>query len=375
MRDTIRQSPQTVDPLSWFGGQQLPLVFALLAVLQGLALTLINWSEWTTPVLQLTALPFFLFAGYLIAESTKPHRAQFGPPQAGVILTVALIGVCVSAAGAFGSSVTVRQWWGSIALAVVLASLAPFSSARHLMFYTVPTAAVTCVVGGVALVLPGQTWPNLGALVIVTAPVLIGGIAASVFSYTVVHNTRKLLRAAEPVADHPHSPADDVRLREIERVARMSGRVAPFLQGIAEAGVITEADRALAGQLARRLRADLVTAVDRSWLDALATEPGLVVSDPDRLADRMNEAQRSALRGLLVAVFESPVVDNHTILIELRDHGDGSTGVALSIDVDLPEGRRLMLLAPHYLTLKSTVRNLSWDDGRSLKLRFRVPAR
>jgi len=48
--------------------------------------------------------------------------------------------------------------------------------------------------------------------------------------------------------------------------------------------------------------------------------------------------------------------------------------VALSLDVDLPEGRRILMLAPYYLTLKTTVDNLSWADGRSLLFKFQIPA-
>ena len=67
------------------------------------------------------------------------------------------------------------------------------------------------------------------------------------------------------------------------------------------------------------------------------------------------------------------MVDRRTLLIELRAQPDGSTAVALSIDIDLPEGRRLVLLAPYYLTLKTTVADLTWDDGRNLLMRFRIP--
>ncbi|MDQ1555896.1 MAG: hypothetical protein QOI02_898, partial [Actinomycetota bacterium] len=92
-----------------------------------------------------------------------------------------------------------------------------------------------------------------------------------------------------------------------------------------------------------------------------------------RLADRMNENPRAALRGLLVEVTESPGVPIESVSVEIRGERDGSTAVALSMDVNLPEGRRVMLLAPHYLTLKTTVDDLSWDDGRSLLLQFRIP--
>jgi hypothetical protein len=166
-------------------------------------------------------------------------------------------------------------------------------------------------------------------------------------------------------------PVDEQEQRG--RVARLSARVAPFVGRIARAGVITDADRGLAAQIARRLRSELVVESGKSWLDVVAHKSGMVVSDPGRLADRMNESQRAALNGLLVAASDSPVVDNRTLLIELRAQADGSTAVALSIDVDLPEGRRLVLLAPYYLTLKTTVDDLSWDDGRSLLMRFRIP--
>jgi hypothetical protein len=66
-------------------------------------------------------------------------------------------------------------------------------------------------------------------------------------------------------------------------------------------------------------------------------------------------------------------VDSQSLLIELRAHADGSTAVALSLEVDLPEGKRIVMLAPYYLTLKDTVENLSWSDGRSVMFTFRIP--
>ena len=49
----------------------------------------------------------------------------------------------------------------------------------------------------------------------------------------------------------------------------------------------------------------------------------------------------------------------------------GTTAVAVSLDVDLPEGRRIMHLSPYYLTLRTAVRDLRWEDVR--QLRFEVP--
>ena len=178
-----------------------------------------------------------------------------------------------------------------------------------------------------------------------------------------------------PAARSSIPPQGELRSEEQrDSVARMSARVAPFVQQVAEAGVITPENRALAAQLARRLRRELVNATSRSWLDVVAHETGMIVSDPARLADSMNESQRAALRGLLVAA-----TGQHRRRPSHAAHRAACAGRTArrpwrcSIDVDLPEGRRLLLLAPYYLTLKTTVEDLSWDDGSSLMLQFRIP--
>ena len=88
----------------------------------------------------------------------------------------------------------------------------------------------------------------------------------------------------------------------------------------------------------------------------------------------MTAAQRTALRGLLSELQKDPAIDVGSLFIEFRGQPDGSTAVALSLDVDLPEGTRTMMIAPYYLALKTTVRDISWDPVRDL-VRFRLPAR
>ena len=68
-----------------------------------------------------------------------------------------------------------------------------------------------------------------------------------------------------------------------------------------------------------------------------------------------------ALRSLLRAVLDTPGADSSSLLIELRGRSDGATAVGVSMDVDLPEGRRIMHLAPYYLTLRTEVDDLTWD--------------
>jgi hypothetical protein len=373
MRRAWTRSPQEVDPLSWFAGPRVPILFSGAAVAQGIIIVLVYWDLWSSVLLQFLAMPFFLAAGFTTSANTQPNRRQFAPHHAAIALLLAFGGLVVSAIGTSGGTLPVTQWWTGIAVAATLVSLAPYSSAIQMIVYSVPAILVTGAVGLIVFLPVEHFWSPTALTVISLGPVLIGAVAGIVFSYTVVHNTLELLDTSIG-SEESFLKVDPVAPSEqLGSIARVSARVAPFLAGVANAGVITPSDRALAAQIARRLRTELVMVTSRSWLDVVAHETGMVVSDPGRLADRMNESQRAALRGLLVTALENSVVDRSTVLIELRAQPDGSTAVALSIDVDLPEGRRLLLLAPYYLTLKTTVDDLSWDSGENLLVRFRIP--
>ena len=373
MNGAWTRSPQDVDPLSWFTGPRMPIAFSIAAVLQGVAITIIYWDSWSSAILQLLAMPFFLGAGWLTATSAQPNRPRFRLRDAAGIFALACFGVGVSALGTYGGTVPVAQWWPGIALAATLVSIAPYCAPRKLLICSFPLIAFAGIVGWIVFSSQTDFWPPAAIVVIAVGPVTIGATGGVVFSYTVVSRSLALFETSAG-GEEFHTAVDAAEAeQQRDSIARVSARVAPFLEEVAAAGEITPENRALAAQIARRLRTELVLATSRSWLDVVAHETGMIVSDPGRLADSMNESQRTALRALVVAAMGSPMVDQRTVLIELRAQQDGSTAVALSIDVDLPEGRRLVLLAPYYLTLKTTVDDLSWDDGRSLLMRFRIP--
>jgi hypothetical protein len=350
----------------------MPILFSLAGVLQGLVITIVYWDEWSSVLLQFFAMPFFLGAGWLTATSAQPNRRRFSLGDSIGILALACAGVVVSAVGTYGGTLSVSQWWPGIALGVTVVGIAPYCTPRRQLIALGPILAFVGVVGWVVFSSQTSYWPPVALVMLVIGPTVIGVVAGIVFSYTFVSRTQAMLDTSAGTEEF-YSTSDVIdEAGQRESIARLSARVAPFLQEVAAVGAITPENRTLAAQLARRLRTDLVTATNRSWLDVVALETGIIVSDPGRLADSMNESQRAALRGLLVAAMDTTVVDRRTLLIELRAQADGSTAVALTIDADLPEGRRLLLLAPYYLTLKTTVDDLSWDDGRSLMLKFRI---
>ena len=371
MAEDWQRSPQQIDPLSWFTGQRLPLVLGLASLIQAVPTIVAYRDVWSSVWLQVLAAVIFALASLVGAASVRSPQARFGHRHAALMLVLAAAGVVLSAGGMVGGTVRPESWWATLSFAIVVGTLAPYCSLQEITIYAIPSVLVVGAIGVSVYQGTNTYWPIGTVVIICIAPTVTAAAASGVFSYTVVSKTRRAIEHPDrgEVAD-PLPPTVAV---ESAVLAQVGARVAPFLRGLAEAGTITDADRALAGELARGLRADLVRVTDSSWLDTLAYQTGFIVNDPQRLGDRMNEAQRATLRALLLAELSTPGVDSGSLLIELRAQPDGSTAVALSLDVDLPEGRRLMFLAPYYLTLGTTVDDLTWTDETGVRLRFQIP--
>ncbi len=365
-------SPQQVDPLSWFIGPLVPLAFGSLTAVYGGLLIALTWSQSSWPLLQPAALVLCVAADVLIQVATRPLRQPIGWGLGSLALAVSASGMVLSALGYSDSSFSIERWWAAGTFALTIASLGPYLPVRRLLVLGA-ASIVVAVVASLAVLSPaGSRWDAWGNALIASYPAAVALAATVTFAHIVVSTMLPMLENPSSVIVAAHPVRDDAAERlEIATVARLTARAMPFLERIADAGRIESADRALAGQLARRLRDDLVTRSNLSWLDSIANESRLVVVDPDQLARRMNAAQRTALRALLGAILDLPATDRGSLMIELRKGADGATAVAVSLDMALPEGTRMLHLAPYYLTLRTTVRDLAIDRD-TLSLTFRI---
>ena len=373
LRDSLRVTPQQIDPLSWIARPLVSLAFAVLAFVYGLSATVLGWSRSQQPWLDFLAVVLVTGACLFVQFSTGPLKPPFGPARAWVALLITAVGLFASTIAAAGSPVPVQLWWAPVGIGLVIATCAPHSTVIQVGIYGFILSVLTGFATWYAFVGRDDPWTGLASIVIATSSVIVATIASAVFCFQIARKTQRLLaRAGVPLEADEAARTKAARAAELSTLARLGSRVAPFLEKIADVGEVTSADRALAGQLARRLRSDLVSQANSSWLDSLAVSGRLYIVDPDHRADSLNAAQRAAVRGLVLAVMRDPVTDTGSLFIELRGQEDGSTAVALSLDIDLPEGRRVMMLAPYYLALKTTVPEISWDPVQDL-LRFRVP--
>lgn len=374
MTEAWQRSPHDVDPLSWFTGPLVPMVFGGLALTYGAAVTVLStrgmaapWADWAALVCMLAG--FVSFAMLSRSGRIAPRLVLTGVP---VLLGWA--GVVLSGLGEAGGRQPVELWWAPVGLAFILAALAPHTPAARLV---VVGALSSIATASVLAFLPSARphfWPPVTEVLLGTGSVLVATVAASTFSYQVV--SRTLAWGASDTGRTFSSGVlgEAARLRILRRELESVGvRAVPLLERVATSGVVTPEDREQASALSEELRAELVERANRSWLDTLSMRLNLTVLDAEHRADRMTAPQRSALLGLLRAATDGVVGLRSALVIELRGEADGSTAVALSTDVQFPEGRRLTLLAPHYVTLRAAVDGLEWEAGEQLRMRFRLP--
>jgi hypothetical protein len=369
-------SAQQVDPLSWFTGPFVPLSLAVFAAVYSSIVVAIGWGISDRPWLQVVAAMLCTSSGLIVHYATRPMRQSIGWATSALALAPSVAGMLLSALDYSGSELEVEFWWAPGTLALAFTSLAPYVSARMVLVLG-GLATTVAVLGSVAILHAGvETWGPIGLALVSSYQPVLGLVATAVFSHTVVTTMLGMLEKSSRIMVAGQTIRDEAAARvEKAMVAQLTARAVPFLQSIISSGRISPSDRALAGQLARRLRDDLVTQSRISWLDSVASESRLVIVDPDRRARRLNHAQRSALRGMLGAILNTPGADRGSLMVDLREGPNSTTAVGVSLDMALPEGRRIMHLAPHYLALQAAVNDLSIDTRDLLRLSFTVDSR
>lgn len=372
-RRWLRLSAQEADPLSWFTGSLVPLVFAALNLLYGGTFAVLTWGSSRDPLIQIVGVALCSAACVAVHLLTRPMRRGLGWGGASFAIALGVVGFGLSAIGYADAVFSIEVWWAPFGLALVIASLGPYLPARAIILLGMAATLISVPIAQLVVQAQVTGWGPVATGIIIASPLVSAITATAAFSIAVVSRTLPLIerRSQTMLSVGVPQGARNEQL-ERDRLARLISRAAPFIEDVARAGQVTAADRTLAGNLARRLRDDLVTQSNLSWLDSVAQDR-LVVVDPDSQARRMSAAQRTALRALLRAILDTPGTDAGSLLVELRAHPDGSTAVGVSLDFELPEGRRVMQLAPYYLALRGSVEDLEWSDDKFLRVTFNLP--
>lgn len=373
-----RASPREVDLLSWFTGPLVPIALGGIASTFAIALTVDSAGNNHSLLWSVVSTGIVMLAFAVVAVFASPRRLKITWVMTIVPMSLGMIAHGIVVASEWGSTEPFELRWSPIALALILTSLAPYLSALRLLVVGTVSSGLVMVITALNVGLsshPDQ-WPTFAQPILASAIVIIATAASTVFSFQVVARTQRWATSA--AGDELSSGVlGEAARRKILRqeLASVSDRVLPLLERVVASGTVTDVDRAEASVLSESLRAELVERSNRSWLDSHARRLSLTVIDHERLAERMNPVQRSALLGLLSAATGQNPHGSARIVVELRAEADGATAVAISADQMLPEGRRLTMLAPHYVTLVAAVDDVEWDTSQSLHISFRVRAR
>lgn len=374
MSSVWRSSPHDFDPLSWLTGPSVAIVLGGLSVLNGVLSISLMPGTGSTRWLGWLAVALFAVATVLIARFARPGSPRLNGLRAAAPVALGWVAVTLSGYGYAGRHLPLDFWWAPISLALILVALSPYSSPLRIMVVGTLSCFVTVAIILLAFPESASSWPPVTRVVIGISSVALSTVAGATFAYQVVSRIKlwTSLGAGPALSSGVLGEAAKLRILQ-EELESVGARSLPLLRRIAATGQITAADQHEAQQLARELRNELVDRANRSWLDALAQELNLSVIDPERRAESMTSQQRTALFGMLRAGSEASPELLPPQVIELRGETDGSTAVAITMDVDLPEGRRVKLLAPHYLELTTIADDLALDAGKKFKVRFRLP--
>lgn len=370
------RAPYEFDPLTWLAGNRLPLAFAVFVPLAA-ALPISTTTHTSLELVgQLSSVALMSAACILVHWLAHPVRGTFTRARALLPAAIAAAATVLSAVnpgepGGVGALMDVQVWWAPLGFAFVLGSLVPYSSLVTSLLLGASAAAVTVLCAVFAF--PDSTWPMATSITISLVPILIatgGGIA---FQWQVGVRITRWADDAAPAVVSGRLLQERALLSALQaELQAVSARVSEFLTSVADRAEVTDEDRHRAAALASEIRTELVERSNETWLQTVARGRPITIIDPDHLADAMSEQQRSSVHALILSVLDSPEVQYPHVLIELRQEGDESTAVGITIDAGLAEGRRIMLLAPHYLSLRTAVDDLQWKGGETIRIRFRA---
>lgn len=335
-----RQTPQKVDPV--MVGAVFPLIgiTSLGMIVYAIVQTTMRADEIVWPVLAIASIALLVVALLVVLVSTDPVTSP--TPFVGFVVAVVTVNLAnlASALSTWGASTSVWDGWAPVAVAVVVVCFGEFRTGRDLAAATLFSALMTGAIGVAESTVSPEAASPWTAGVVAATPVVVLGVAASVFSYRVSLN---LSRGREAHARERNGLSRRVRIR-LRELMRDSGREAlgaelvPYIEGILERGEVTGADNAEARRLSAVLRSVIIADMGLPWLQRMqrAHPSTLRVHDDNHLADSFTMERKVALRALIT-----------TLLDELDGVGDGP-GEPLHVRINAVGPQRSVFLRLPY---------------------------
>lgn len=308
-------SQQRIDPLGSLSAWPLAPIVALSLTVYAAFSTLQHGDQVTQPWLALLAVLLCAAAGVAHCLSARPTGSFYSGASALLVFGLAVAAMAIEVMSTWGSNDLLQDDFGHLALAMLIAAMAPYRPALQIASLAIVGALVAGVLAAAQapfFIVVGV--PPLERAVVAMVPVLGLGLAGAAYANQLGSAVLAWQRSAASSQQTHEQGAFDGLARTVqqEQLAALSDEVLPFLAAVAAAGEINEHDAERARGLARAVRASLVAELNHSWLEQLRMQPPvgvplrsgvdvpmLTVHDASRRAFRMPGEQRTALAALL----------------------------------------------------------------------------
>jgi hypothetical protein len=372
---------QQLDPAGALGLRPATVIAAVTAFAYALVLTIRIPEHMHRPVLALLALAMLAVAcGILIAQSS-PYRAPLDGRTHLFVELFALGGVTLSITAGWGVNGYVHDDWPAISLGLILLALSPYRPAREMVGVG---GLMAIYVGFLTMLQVPSLVADAPAVAFVLAsvtPMLALCLGSAMFSASFVLSLERWHRRAERATKDitKQLRAGIVRSVQQDRVTILNRDVLPFFTDVLARGQVTDDDCVRAAAIADSIRGIMVAESDRSWLEHVIEHavqgesggrPSDFVDDPQRLARMISTDQRTALRALIVALFDSEEFDRTSLRITFR-RKDGRCHGVLTAAVRHSDYATKAALAPYFAVMRVSFANLNVGFSHShLKLRM-----
>lgn len=378
LRERTRQQ---LDPAGALGLRPTIVVAAVAAFAYALVVTVRIPEHLHHPVLAILALALLaLSCGTLIVQS-GPFRAPLGGRTHLIVEVFALGAVTLSVAASWGVNGYIHDDWPAVSLGLILLALSPYRPPREM----VGTGGLVAIYLGFLTLLQAPSLvadaPAVAFVLATVTPMLALCLGSAMFSANFVLSLERwhlrAERATKNITKQLH--AGIVRSVQQDRVTILNRDVLPFFTDVLARGQVTEDDCVCASEIADSIRSVMVAESDRSWLEhviehAVHGENGGhssdFVDDPQRLARMISTDQRTALRALIVALFDSEGFDRESLSITFRRR-DGRCHGVLTAAVGHADYGTKASLAPYFAVMRVSFTDLRVGFSHSqLKLRM-----
>lgn len=373
---------QELDPLGGLTARLFAIGAAVVALVVAVTLSLSTLDQLSNPVLEVAALAAIGASGAYYVRAVSPFRAPFPRSAHLIVCLLALLAVVLNSLAQWGTNEIVRDDWGPISLAVLTLTFGSWRPAWEIAVCTLVTATFVAVLAFVQADTFAADVPAFVFAILPATPILATGVAASVFSRSLVgslldwraalvgHAASEFAQFDSPLGESSlgdSSPGEPQPPARASHLVHLEEQVYPFLERVAQSTELSAVDGERARVLARELRTLLVLEGEHSWLSRIVRQTG----DPQRLAERMSEAQRGFVRAIVTHVRNNAAFDAERMRLNL---GGSENEAECTIEVPCDAGHNPRVqLAPYIAVGRSVFGTVSWhvaQNAMSITLTF-----